>query len=40
MTHHMLTGSEENELLETLPFDEQCGEDAELIRYLSVTHTL
>ena len=32
--HHMLTGVEELALLAKLPFVAQCGEDAEMIRYM------
>ena len=37
MSHHMLDGAAERELLASLPFDEQCGEDASTVRYLYST---
>jgi hypothetical protein len=35
MSHHMLNGADERALLDVLPFEAQCGEDAKLVS----THT-
>lgn len=34
MAHHMLSGKDEQELLNSLPFKDQCNEHAELVQYL------
>eukprot|EP00039_Didymoeca_costata_P027951 m.19549 g.19549 ORF g.19549 m.19549 type:complete len:533 (+) comp6609_c0_seq1:98-1696(+) len=34
MDHHMLTGEEEKKLLEELPFQDQCSDDYEMVKYL------
>ena len=36
-SHHMLDSAAERELLASLPFDEQCGDDAATVRYLYST---
>ena len=36
-SHHLLTGEAERELLARLPFDAQCGDEADLVRFLYTT---